>query len=117
MERIAEKDENISQSVGIGATATLFTFQVPTKAKMLVTHFGNYIDIVAAWGLVTWRILKNGVGVSPYGAILDQLGRSEEPRPIAPIKFNGGDVLTIPVTNGHGAAVQCGVAIKLEVMN
>jgi len=83
---------------------------------MLITHFGNYIDIVAAWGVVTWRMLKNGVHVNPYGAILDQLGRREEPREIAPINFNGGDTLTIVVTNAHTAAVQCGIAIKFEVM-
>lgn len=114
-----ERDEN--QSFPVVAPVppavtivNLFTFRVPSHAKLVLTHFGNYLDVVGAWGVVTWRILKNGIGVPNYDAILDPLGTSMEPRKIRRIAFRGGDELTINVESTHVANINAGVAIKYE---
>lgn len=118
MEYIVEHDENISLAHGQGLTITLFTFQVHQKSRMKVTHFANYLSLVTHWGAVTWSILRNGMGVNPYDAIQDVIGLSSLPRKIAPIVFQGGDVLTvIAVDDGVIAqppALDTGIAIKFE---
>jgi len=104
-------DENVSQSVPAGTTATLFTFRVPSKCKLRLEKFANYLGLVGAWTFVTWRIIRNGVGISPYNAIRDPIGQPFLPEPIQAHDFQGTDVLTINVTNNHGVAVVCGIRI------
>ena len=118
MKYIVKHDENISMVHGQGLTITLFTFAVPQKAKMRLTHFSNYLSLPGHWGNVMWSIQRNGIGVAPYNAIFDQIGISSLPREIAPINYQGGDVLTvIAVDDGVIAqppALDTGIAIKFE---
>lgn len=113
-------DENKSMPCAAGATITLYTFQVPSKSKMILTHLSNYLNLNTHWTHVTWRVLRNGAQVEPYGAITDQLGLSEQPRQIRPVKFNGADTLTIIATDdavvGQPPVLAVGIALKFEVM-
>ena len=112
------KDGNFSQAVGIGATAILFTYQVPAKQTLTIKKFGNYCSVVGAWaGLAVWRIIRNNQGIFPYDDILDQLGTGQEPREIEPLVFQGGDLLVINCTNNTGGAIDMGIAISYEVQD
>lgn len=118
-EMVQEYDENSSLACGLGLTVTLYSFQVPAKSKMILTHLSNYLNLATHWLHVTWRVLRNGVQVEPYGAITDQLGLSEQPRKIRPVKFNGGDTMTIIATDDAVVAqppvLAVGIALKFEV--
>jgi len=111
---IVKKDLNTSQAVGIGATVTLWTYRVPTKAQIRLTDFGNYVDTVAAWGDIHWYMKINGIGKYPYNDILDQIGHSARPRAIEPIIIHGGDEIIITVFNDTAGIVQCGIALRYE---
>jgi len=115
-----EEDENISMPHPQGTTITLFTYRVPQKAKMTLTHFANYLNLPGHWHHVTWTILKNGIGVPPYDALLDQIGYSAQPRLIKRINFNGADELRIIATDDNSIAqppiLATGIAIKYEVI-
>ena len=113
-----KRDENISQTVGFVApnnVVDLWTFVVPQKSVVRLLKFGNYIDLVAAWGAITWSIMRNGIADSRYGAILDQLGTSYQPQEIYMDDFHGGDTITIRVTNAHIANVDIGIRIVGEL--
>jgi len=111
---IRKKDINVSQTVNAATAATLFTYRVPAKGVIRLTHFSNYLSIVGAWGDVTFSIRRNGVGIFPYDELLDQIGISSRPREIEPIIVNGGDMLSITVDNQHIANVDCGIALRYE---
>lgn len=113
---IISKDINLSQSIGIGATVIIFDFTVPTKSTLKVTHFGNYLATIAAWGDITWRILQNGVGLYPYDEILDQIGMIDDPRAISPFSIPGGDNIQITIHNGSAAIVGAGVALRYDII-
>jgi len=114
------KDENISLgnppfAGGVVAWQNLFTYQVPARAKVLMTHFGNYMA-TADWGLVAWRVCVNGIPTYPLERILDQMGLSTLPRLTQPIRLNGGDVLTVDAEQLVGSvANEIGIAIRFEV--
>lgn len=117
---IIEKDENFSALLGQGLTITLCTIQVPSKAKMIIASFGNYINLPNThWGHVIWSIKRNGVPCERYGAILDELGLSFDPREVKGLVFEGGDTLTITATDDN-VVVQpplliAGVALRWEL--
>lgn len=111
-----EYDENISQAVGIGATVTLFTFQVPSRSVLKIMKFANYTDTPAAVGTgLTWHINRNGVGVRPYDNILDIIGQSYQPEKVTIAEFRGGDLLTIVTVNGTAGVVLSGIRILFEL--
>lgn len=100
---------------GDPAQTDIFTFLVPAKAQMLLTHFSNYMR-VADWGEVTWRFLRNGVPVPPYETILDQVGISTLPRLVQPVLFQGGDYCQIQIAmSGVSVANDVGIALRYEV--
>ena len=113
---IINKDINLSQAIGIGATVIIFDYTVPTKSILKVTHFGNYLATVAAWGDITWRILQNGVGLYPYDEIIDQIGMIDDPRVITPFSIPGGDNIQITIHNGSAAIVGAGVALRYDIL-
>ena len=112
------KDENISMALTVLLGWTnLFTYQVPARAKLLMTHFSNYMG-TADWGNVEWRVCVNGIPTYPLESVLDQLGISTRPRLSQPIKIDGGDVLTIDATLLAGAVADpndVGIAVRFEV--
>jgi len=117
---ITEEDENISMLHPRGTTITLFTYRVPQKSKMTLTYFANYLNLPGHWSRVTWSIRRNGIGVYPYDAILDQVGLSAQPRLIKRLIFNGGDELRIIAADDNSIAqppfLATGIAIKYQVI-
>jgi hypothetical protein len=111
-----KKDINISQNVAAAATVEYFNFKVPPRSLLRILKFGNYINVRDAWGSITWRILNNGIGVHPYDVIKDQLGYGAEPREIICPEFQGGDVLSINVTNDYADEVGIGIALQYELI-
>ena len=58
---IIKKDFNISLALTVvGGWTNFFTYTVPAKQKLTLTHFSNYMA-TADWGNVEWRISRNGV--------------------------------------------------------
>ena len=118
MKNIIEKDENISMLHAQGTTIVLFTYVVPPKSKMVLTHFSNYLSLAGHWTHVMWSIRKNGVGINPYNTLTDEIGVQTEPRKIRRLEFQGGDVLIINATDdntiGQPPNLRTGIAIKYE---
>ena len=116
---IQTRDFNTSQAflaAAVGWT-DLFTYQVPSKSKMVLTHFSNYMA-TADWGEVTWRIMRNGVPVFPYETILDQIGISTLPRLIERIVYEGADYCQIQVSKtAASVANDLGIAGVYEEVN
>jgi len=112
---VVEKDFNKSFYVLATATQLFFSLSVPGKARFVLTHFANYLNILTAWGSITWMIKINGVGVYPYDTLKDQYGYAAEPRPIAPVEVNGGDLFTIEAKNDFSATVGIGVAFRYHI--
>ena len=110
------KDFNTSLPFLAGPIAwtNIFTYQVPSASKIVLTHFSNYMR-VADWGLVEWRIRKNGIPYPPYETILDQVGISTLPRMTEPVELNGGDLLQIDIqTLVAAVANDIGIAVRYE---
>lgn len=117
MRNIRKRDETQSVNLSASTTYTLFSERIPIREKMVITGFANYGD-AAAFGQVTWSIRKNGIGVYPYSAILDQIGYSAQIEKTQEIVFNGGDLLEIVVINASGvSAYNVGARIQFEYYN
>ena len=116
---IIKEDENISNPHPRGTTITLFSYSVPHRAKMTLTHFSNYLNLPGHWHHVTWSVRRNGVGVVPYNAIQDQVGLSAHPETIKPVLCRGGDQLIITATDDNSIAqppdLATGIRIKYQV--
>lgn len=112
------KDENVSLALTVLLGWTnLFTYQVPARAKIKMTHFSNYMG-TADWGNVEWRVCVNGIPTYPLESVLDQVGISTLPRLTQPIVAKGGDTLTIDATLLAGAVADpndIGIAVRFEV--
>jgi len=117
MINIKKYDEPHSALLPKGTTVTLYTFTVPQKSKLTITHFGNYINQAPHWGHVTWRVLQNGIICLP--PILDNLGLSSLPEATKKVELNGGDVLSVTVTDDNVLAqppvLSAGMRIKFEL--
>jgi len=99
---------------GDPAQTDIFTYQVPARCQMLLTHFSNYME-TGDWGEVTWRILRNGVPIPQYEAILDEIGISSFPRLVKPLLFKGGDYCQIQIAmSGVSVANNVGIAVRYE---
>ena len=117
MSNIQSKELNLSvaHAGGVQAFVDMWTYQVPQGARLIVTHFANYMG-VADWGQITWRILRNSVPVPPYETVLDQIGISTLPRVTEPIVCEGGDLLQIQFSAILASvANDIGFAIRYEV--
>lgn len=114
------KDFNTSVVVGVGLTVNIWTYQVPNKSVMILTHFSNYLDLAGHWNDVTWTIYRNGVPVTNYETILDQLGLQTEPRKIERLVFQGGDVIRIDAVDAgvipQPPVLNVGIAVRYETL-
>lgn len=115
----AVKDFNISLPFlgggGDPAWTNIFTFQVPSHCRLILTHFSNYME-TADWGEVTWRILRNGIPVVPYHVIVDPIGISTRPRVIERVIMTGGDCCEIQIAmSGVSVANNVGIALRYEL--
>ncbi len=104
-----------SQNIASGSTLELWRFLVPSKCKLILTDFGNYINDPDAWGSITWRFKRNGVGVYPYTQIEDQLGYASQLASLDGVECSGSDVFLIEATNNYGDVVKVGIVLKYEL--
>ena len=114
---LTEKDFNTSLAFAANAVAwtDIFTFQVPSHSRLVLTHFANYME-TADWGEVTWRILRNSIPVPPYQAITDQLGISSRPRIIERVVMTGGDYCQIQISKTAASVINnIGIALRYEL--
>lgn len=79
------EDQTGSQSVAAAANANtptrvrLIQIIVGGGAKFKCTHFGNYANVVGAFGNLFWEIVCDGI-VTRQGRIYDQIGLQYQPR-------------------------------------
>jgi len=104
-----------SRNINAGATVEIFRYQVPSYSKLFIIRFGNYINIFEAWGSITWVFKRNGIPISPYNTIQDQLGYPAQLGQCAGVKIAGGDVFSIDVINDFSDVVSCGISLAYEV--
>jgi len=116
MEYIVKKDINKSQEVSASGTAQLFIFQVPARAKMIVTNFANIINEFDAWGVIKWILKRNGVPIYPYHEITDQIAFGAPLRELAGVEISGGDVFSVDVENDYIDPVKIGIALKYQII-
>lgn len=111
--------ENWSVNVGIGATAAIWTYQIPHKARARMIGFGNYLGTVAAWGVAYWYFTCNNVpqalftGTGAY-LIYDQVGYAAQRQPCSDEEYAGGSTLVIYGVNATAAALDMGISIEYE---
>lgn len=106
---------NTSQDIVSGNTSELWRINVPSQSKLIITHFGNYINEPDAWGLITWRFKRNGVGVYPYSQIEDQLGYPSSLASLDEVEAQGSDLFVIEATNNYGDTVKVGIVLKYRL--
>jgi len=83
--------DDFSQVIAAGAQADFIDMIVPANCSLVVKSFGNDLSIVAAWTLVHWQFLKNGIPFDPLDDIYDQMGYAAQRQAIQNLRWNGGD--------------------------
>ncbi len=101
---IRGEQQQASQALVAGATATLITLRVPSDAVFLLEEFANDADAASAFGKIIWRIRRNGVPQAPFERKLDRLGGLATPYRLArPLRFESADLVEVEVQNTDGA--------------
>lgn len=117
--RTEYRRENDSVAVGIGATASIWSFVVPQKARFRFKSFGNYLGTVAAWGTAFWFLNVNSV-VWPFVGgnpnVMDQVGYAAQRQVITEDEFGGGTRLEIFGVNPTAAILSMGVSVEYELI-
>jgi hypothetical protein len=108
--------ENWSVAVPTVTTVALWTYIVPSKCRLRLLSFGNYLGTVAAWGAVVWVLLANNVRVPPYEAVLDQIGYAAQRQTVTELEFSGGTTLNVTAYNGTLLTCNCGVSLEWELI-
>ncbi len=107
-------DGTFSVNVGALSNVVQLMMNVPEKVKFKLTHFGNYVGDISAWGYIQWDILQNS-GLDPQlSGIKDQIGVQYLPRELGyqPV-YAGGTKLEIKLSNSHATnAYSVGVTLK-----
>jgi len=112
---VVKKGIHTSQYISAGSTVELWRFLVPSKERLVITDFGNYINEPDAWGSIRWRFKRNGVGVYPYGEIEDQLGYASQLASLDGVEATGGDLFLVETTNNYGDVVKVGIVLKYQL--
>lgn len=113
MDRLKGFDQVHSINILAGTTGTIYEEILPTGIHLKITHFMNYVGNAAAWGNITWRLLKNGVPVWPLDNILDQMGEIPDPYEISEdVIIEGGNRVSLIAVNAAGVAYDVGAGIK-----
>ena len=111
--------ENHSVAVGIGATAAIWTYTVPSKCRLRFKSFGNYLGTVAAWGVAYEVLTANSVPVYFVGGnpnILDQVGYAAQRQNVTELEFGGGTLLIIYGVNPTANILNMGASIEYELI-
>jgi hypothetical protein len=118
IERVEEKFENHSENVGIGATLEILRVEAPSKCRIRIKTFGNYLGTVAAWGVAYWTYWENGVQreFSGVNQIMDQIGFAAQRQPVSPVEVGGGSVIQFFGVNPTGDILAMGISIGYEII-
>lgn len=102
---------NYSQLIPAGSSGDLFVFAVPSPALFKLTHFGNYTETRAAWGMIFWDFIVNGLIYYPGDHIMDQIGYGQHRQNIDGIELPGGSSLIIRASNPTIADCKMGISL------
>ena len=110
------KDLYGSVSIANGATATIWTYQLPMRMTGILRKIGNGCDVTAAVnGTSFWSLLRNGTGISPYDMIKDILASPGLPRDAEGLIFQGGDTISAFASNGYTTSAKWAFLCILEL--
>jgi len=110
------KDITTSISLDSGSSTTIFSYQVPAQSKAYLKKFGQLISDFSAVGSVIWQIQRNGNPVYPYENIKEIIGNAYQPIDTQNIEFQGGDLLSVVITNNYTTSLNVGIRIVFEVI-
>ena len=99
-----------SANIGIGATVSLITINIPANVVLRLKEFANNLGTLGAWGLVTWRFVHNGRPLPPYDAILDPMGFGSQREPVEELELTAG---TFEIIATNASAAICAVSINI----
>jgi hypothetical protein len=84
-----------------GTPVTVISYQVPDRHVASFRWFGQWLDVAAQFGTVSWTIKVNKKPVRSYQNFTQQRGVFAYPtRLAAPIKLKGKDLLVVEATGG-----------------
>lgn len=105
-----KRNFNRSNKVPAGGEIVIYSLYVPSRSKLTITKFGNYMS-GSYWGFLWWEIRRNNVPA--YERIKDQVGLIYTPREFEPIIIEGGAFLSIVIGNDHASdEVEAGISIE-----
>lgn len=117
MIKVEGYDNSISVNIGPGATGILLNLIIAPLQKFRLTHFGNYVGAISAWGNITWNMYINGAPIPRFNGIKDQIGTQIELRQIGEeIIVPGCSVLLIEAINNGSIAFDVGASLKGEFL-
>ncbi len=85
-----------------GALTPIVSFQCPSGMMGVLKFFGNDAETTDAFKYTTWQIIKNGVPLSDFGAIVTQLGSIASPMPMTE-RIYDGDIISVNAIVSGGA--------------
>ena len=91
-----------------GASAIIFSFQVPTSMRLILNQIGNNFvggGFTEGSGYLIWQILDNGVPIEDFEDIIGSLGNVALPTPMAPITIEEGHTVAFNIINIAGSPI------------
>ena len=113
--RVETKGESFSANVAIGGVSILYNYIVPSRVVWRLRRIGNYLGVVAAWGVCYWRIEINGVRVPENGLIFDQIGYAAQRELLSPIVAYPGDQIVMFAVNPTAGIVPMGLSLGWDL--
>ena len=105
---------DLSATIAAGSTFDFLDEVVPSNCHYVIKSFGNDLSNVAAWGLVHWRFLENGMPIFPMDDIFDQMGFAAQRQPTQPIIIRGGARFQLRGIANAGVPAGTNVLISIE---
>lgn len=112
--------ENSSVVVLANTTVAIWTYTVPFKCVLELLEFGNYMDVVAAWGVNYFVFTQNMVPFNFAGGIpniMDQVGYAAQRQRFDPLLFTGGNLLQCWGIEATGGNVDMGISVGFNLID
>lgn len=106
--------EDRSAVIAAGTQNDFIDFVVPSNQTLVLKSFGNDLSNVAAWTLVHWRFLKNGIPQYPMDDIFDQMGFAAQRQPVQNLRWTGGSRFIVRGIADAGTPAGTAVLISIE---
>ena len=112
-EQVKGFDQIHSKSITASSTVNLFSVTVSSNLFLVITHFANMVNDVAALGNLTWQVKVNGSPRPPLDSVLDQYGDISQPYVLAErIYVPASSIISVDVVNSDTSAYDAGVLLK-----